>query len=218
MSTEPVAFSLQATPYHPPPKDAKCCASLPENKDEVHEIQYRVPRNYIVWMDNWAGGPQTLVRFKVTFPGFEPLTQTTLPCITLAPADHPQDCAPLEFSIRRGGGSSDPPDDQQFNNMRSAFHSQTPRSGPNGFEIFETGPADARINTYRKKTAEHTLIITCFMRPPGDSHAPTCNNESRLATGNVLQYHIYGDQLKDASEIDTGLRRLAERGFHTKGE
>jgi hypothetical protein len=190
---------------------------LPENRDEVHEIQYRVPRNYIVWMDNWAGGPQTLVRFKVTFPGFEPLTQKTSRCMSVAPADRPWDCASLEFSIRRGGGSSDPPDDEQFNNMRSAFHSQTPRAGAYGFEEYDTGPAKAKITTYRKNTETHTLILTCFVRQQGDNHAPTCNNESRLATGNVLQYHIYGDQLKDAEQIDAGLRRVAE-SFHSKGE
>ena len=158
-------------------------------------------------MDNWNGGPQTLVRFKVRFPGFEPLTEKTKPCMSLPPLYRPSGCVPLEFSVRRGG-AGDLSDDERFSNARTLFHSQTPLPGPYGFELYETGPTDARLNTYRKKTPEHTLVIDCFMRPPGDEHSPTCSNHSNLPSGNVLQYHLYGDQLQDAEQIDGGFRAL----------
>ena len=35
-------------------------------------VKYKVPRNYISHMDSYEGGPQDLVNFKATFPGFEP--------------------------------------------------------------------------------------------------------------------------------------------------
>src|SRR6266478_138373 len=57
MSTDPVTFSLIGVPYHEVPKNAKCCESLPEHEDEFRQIQYRVPRNYLVQMDKWNGGP-----------------------------------------------------------------------------------------------------------------------------------------------------------------
>jgi hypothetical protein len=54
-------------------------------------------------MDDWNGGPQTQVRLKVTFPGFEPLTLDTEHCMSLSPAFRPTTCTPLAFALRRGG-------------------------------------------------------------------------------------------------------------------
>jgi hypothetical protein len=174
----------------------------------IGNVQYRVPRNYIVWMDNWNGGPQTLVRFKVTYPKFEPLNDKNTPCMSLAPLYRPPGCVPFEFWIT--DGESLPTDEQQFNNTRDLFHSQTPLLGPYGFELYEMGPENARINTYRKQTSEHVLIIQCFLRKPeGDvKHNPVCTNHSRIVNGNELAYRLYGDELKDAEQIDEGFRVL----------
>jgi hypothetical protein len=59
MSTDLVPFSLIGVPHHVAPKNTNCCKpmSLPEYEDEFRAIQYRVPRNYLVWMDKWDGGP-----------------------------------------------------------------------------------------------------------------------------------------------------------------
>lgn len=210
LSTDLVAFSLIGAPYHPPPQGAKCCGVLPEYEEEYRQIWYHVPRNYLVLMDKWDGGPQTLVMFKVTFPGFEALTVKNQACMSLPAAYRPPGCRPLEFTIRRGG-AYEPPDDVLFNNARKLFHSQQPLPGPYGFELYETGPVEARINTYRKKTPTHTLVIQCLMRRPGDQHPATCNTTSRLESGNVLGYHLYSDQLEHAEEIDDGIERLITR-------
>ena len=131
----------------------------------IDEVHYSVPRNYLVWMDHWGGGPQTLVRFKAALPGFEPFTEKTRACMTAAPANRPAGCVPLEFFIRRG--RSDPTDDERFSNARRLFHSQNPLPGPFGFELYETGPPEARVNTYRKVTGEHMLMIQCILPPSG---------------------------------------------------
>jgi hypothetical protein len=170
----------------------------------IEGIQYTVPRNYIVWMDNWHGGPQTLVRFKATFPDFAPLTEKTRFCMEAPLAYRPADCTPLEFLVRRG--SSEPTDDEQFNNLRKVFRSQVALPGPAGFELYESGPADARMNTYRKRTPEHTLVMECF--PHGDLAKAVCSSDSRLDNGAVLAYLVYGAQLPSAERIDTGIRRI----------
>lgn len=211
MSTELIVFSLAGVPYHAPPKNTNCCKplSLPEHEDEIHQFRYRVPRSYLVWMDKWNGGPQTLVKLKVTFPGFEPLTEKNKRCMSVAPTYRPSGCTPVEFIIR-GGDAYDPPDDVRFNNSRKLFRSQQPLRGPYGFELYETGPLNGRINTYRKKTSDHTLVISC-MRAASDHQPSICGVTSRLASGNVLEYRLYGDQLKDAERIDEGVRRLIAR-------
>jgi hypothetical protein len=169
--------------------------------------QYKVPRDYVVWMDNWRGGPQTLVRFKVNFPGFEPLTETTKSCMSVAPAYRPLGCLPVVFYLRRGGGGDLSPD-EQFNNARTLFHSQTPLPGPDGFELYETGPVIARINTYRKKSHGRTLFVQCILGDLRAKQMPICHSESRLPNGNVLAYGFNGDQLSNADQIDQGLRTL----------
>jgi hypothetical protein len=111
----------------------------------IGDAKYKVPRNYIVWMDNWNGGPQTLVRFKVTYPKFEPLDQKNAPCMSLAPLYRPPGCLPVEFIVANGGQSEGgggwaASDEEAFKNIRHLFHSQTPLPGPHGFELYETGP------------------------------------------------------------------------------
>jgi hypothetical protein len=170
----------------------------------IDDVQYKVPRNYITWMDNWSGGPQTLVRFKVTFPGFQPFNQTTRICMLAAPANRPAGCTPFEFLIRRG--SSDPTDDERFTNIRKLFHSQNPLPGPFGFDLYEIGPPEARTNTYRKMTRDHMLMLTCFAQPA--ERTSICDNHSRLPNGNQLAYHFYGDQLEIIEQVHEGIRVL----------
>ena len=109
----------------------------------IGDARYKVPRNYIVWMDNWNGGPQTLVRFKVTYPKFEPLDQKNTPCMSLAPLYRPPGCLPVEFIVANGGRSVEgggwaASDEEAFNNIRDLFHSQTPLPGRYGFEVYKT--------------------------------------------------------------------------------
>jgi len=184
--------------------------ALPEYENEKRQIIYRVPRNYVVWMEDWNGGAQTLIRLKVTYPGVEPLTPETAQCLALSAALRPAPCTPVGFSLR-GGGAYEPPDDVRFNNARGLFHSQQPLPGPYGFELYETGPPEARINTYRKSTPLHLLVINCFLPNAGPNHLAVCHSDSRLGSGNVLSYFLYSDQLKDAEEIDRGIRQLISR-------
>jgi hypothetical protein len=179
---------------------------------DVGGIRYTAPRNYIVWMDNWRGGPQHLVGFRVTFPGFESFTEKTRDCMTAPPARRPIGCVPVEFFLRNARGELT--DDQKFDNARKLFRSQVPLEGPAGFELYETGPIDARTNTYRKVTPEHTLMIYCFLHSSDGLRRSVCNSDSLLPNGNSLEYHLNGDQLRVAEQIDTGIRKLAHSFAH----
>lgn len=179
----------------------------------IGDVIYKVPRNYIIWMDNWKGGPQTLVRFKVTYPRFEPLDQKNTPCMSLAPLYRPPGCLPVEFIVANGGrnaagGGWAESDEAAFNNARNLFHSQTPLPGHYGYELYETGPENARIETYRKRTPDHLLILTCIFHDPVRRATASCSNASRLADHNELEFLLYFDQLQSAEEIDQGFRSL----------
>lgn len=174
----------------------------------IDNVLYQVPRNYLIQMERWSGGPQTLVGFKVTMPGFDPLTDANKSCMTVAPLYRPPGCAPIEFRII-GGGGSPASDEVAFDNMRSLFHSPTPSKGPYGFDIYETGPEDARIQTYVQRIPDHLLIIQCFPHKNDKTvRRVVCGNHSRLADHNELEYYFYLDQLPFAEQMDRGIRHL----------
>jgi len=211
-STAPVRFSLIAAPYRAAPPNHDCCRpmTIPDDPRNERPVVYEVPRNFLVWMDNWTGGPQTLVKLKVAFPDFAPLTESSRTCLLSPPARRPSGCRPIEFMLRRGG-ADDPPDELRFQNKRDLFLSQEPQRPEGGFDLFLTGPENARINTYRTMAFGHLLIIDCMMDPEGTRASSVCGVQSRLESGNVLEYHIFADQLGDAEKIDKGIRQLIGR-------
>jgi hypothetical protein len=174
----------------------------------IDDVQYQVPRNYLIQMEHWSGGPQTLVGFKVTLPGFDPLTNANKSCMTVAPLYRPPGCAPIEFRVI-GGGGSPVSDEVAFDNMRSLFRSPTPSKAPYGYDVYETGPADARIETYVQRVPDHLLIIQCSLHKNNKTvQRAVCGSHSRLADDNELEYYFYLDQLPDAEQMDRGIRHL----------
>jgi hypothetical protein len=175
----------------------------------IEEVTFRAPRNFIVWLSNWEGTRQELVRFRVTFPGFEPLTDKTAGCISVPPAYRPPGCGAVEFMIR--AGSSDATDERALSNSRTLFRSQTPKQGPFGFELYETGNPDVQTETYVKRAGGKILVIACFVGAvTTKSQTPICSRNSRLDDGVVLQYHLFKSELKDAETLDLGFRKLIE--------
>jgi hypothetical protein len=173
----------------------------------VGNVRYRAPRNYIVNMNNYKGGPQPLVAFELTVPGFEPFSEKTKDCMTKPLAYLPPNCFPVKFNII---GSTPVSDDEGFQNMSDLFHSQSPKQGPYGFELYETGPENARIETYRKQANGHTLVIDCFIQDPQMQREAICNNRSRLQNQNGLNYSFNKNRLQYAEQIDGELRRLLD--------
>lgn len=179
----------------------------------VGNVHYRTPRNYIVTMDDFTGGPQVLVAFKVTFPGFKPLSDTTKDCLTLAPAYRPQGCVPIQFNIISRTPVSD---DEVYSNAQKGTLSPIPKNGPYGFQMYEVGTDSPRTEIYEKHTPDHALVIDCLIIDRLHENI-ICTNSSRLPNQNGINYILNGGryffngaQLKYAEEIDSGLRSLIE--------
>jgi hypothetical protein len=174
----------------------------------IGDVPYQVPRNYLIQMERWSGGPQALVGFKVALPGFDPLTVANNSCMTVALLYRPPGCTPIEFRVIGGGGSA-ASDEAAFDNMRSLFLSPTPSKGPYGYDVYETGPADARIETYVRRVSDHLLIFQCFLHKNDKTdERAVCGSHSRLADDNELEYYLYLDQLPYAEQVDRGIRNL----------
>jgi hypothetical protein len=178
------------------------------------KVRYKIPRNYIVRMFDWSMRRRDdIVTMRVTYPGFEPYSEKTKDCLTKPPLYWPKGCFPVEFWIGVGKGDGDTgrvlTDEDKFNNARNLFHSQTPKPGPAAFEMYETGPDNARTETYRKKHGAQTIFIQCIIFDSNGKRNAICDNTGTpLSTGGFFSYRFYLDQMKDAEEIDTGLRKL----------
>lgn len=175
-------------------------------------VHYKVPRNYISHMDNYKGGPQELVTFKVTFPGFDPLTDKTRQCLTQPQAHWPPGCIPLEFWID-GQGKGMPPlsDKRVFTNSLDLFPDKTPKQGPSGLDVYRNGADKTPLELYTKKTSTHLLVILCRYYEMSTRTVGLCTNYgSPLSNGNGLSYRLDIEQIENAEKMDAGMRSLID--------
>ena len=176
--------------------------------------KYRIPRNYIVNRGNWNNDATNIfLSLKVTFPGFKPLTEETRDCLTRPPLYWPKGCMPIQFWTVVNAHSSEKPyvltDEQKFKNASKLFRSQTPKPGPDGFEMFETGQDNVYIESYHKKLTDRSIYISCILSDHNGKRDATCDDSfSPLPNGGGLSYRFHLNQMEHAEEIDTGLRNL----------
>lgn len=176
----------------------------------VGGVQYRMPRNYLTTMGNWNGGPQDLVSVRVNISDLKPMTEETRMCFTVAPGYRPSGCDPLEFNIGAHGMFSV---DEIFANSRKYFHNHDPIEGPFGYEKYEDGPENARVEFYRKIEGGRTLLYWCQIFDLDGKRGGLCYPEGdRLSTGGELTFSFDLSHLADIDKIDASLRKLVE-GF-----
>lgn len=193
----------------------------------VGNVRYKVPRNYIIKMYRHKSGGQSLVEFKVTFPGFQPLTDETETCMTrtAAYAYDSVDCIPIRFLV--SSGSKRLTEEERFNNALKTLRNPQPAPGPGEFEKFEgphkinQNPSNGKnkIVLYKKMTEKHLLWFSCYFTKWDDGkETGVCTNFfSPLPGGdNSMEFAINFAHLKDAETIDTGLYNLLE-SFTVKG-
>ncbi len=180
----------------------------------VGGIHYRVPRNYLTTMEDWNGGPQAVVTLRVNLPDLKPYSKETFNCFTAKPLDRPPGCEPFSFRINGPDGPSPP---EVFERVRHLFHSQAPIEGPYGFEKYEVGPDNARIEYYYGKADNGQIpFYVCKIFDNHGRRDGLCSPISdRVATSGSLRFFFNLSHLKDITKIDADLRKLV-LGFTVK--
>lgn len=175
----------------------------------IGKISYRMPRNYLTTMANWNGGPQEgFATLTVNIPDMKPFSADTQICFQAKPLDRPPGCEPLQFRLY---GTNGPSADQAFTNMSGLFHSQAPIEGPSGFEKYEIGPDNARLEYYRKIENGTTRVYSCQIFDNHGQRDGLCRPISdRAAQGAFIEYFFNLRHLGDISQIDAGLRKVVE--------
>jgi hypothetical protein len=187
----------------------------------VAGVQYRVPRNYIITMSNWHGGPQEIVTMRVNLIDLGPLTKETQACfaknpfgissnVTVQPTSRATGCMPFQFLLEVPGSAVNA--DQAFANTRGLFHSQEPWIDDSGFEKYEIGPDNARAEFYRKIENGHTRLYWCQIHKDHDDHRDGgCQPVGdRTNTGAALDFFFRLSMVGDIARIDAELRALVE--------
>ena len=126
----------------------------------VGGMHFRVPRNYLITMDNWSGGPQGLVTIRVNLPDMKPLTPQNADCFRARRSDLPPGCEPFRFLIE---GKPLVSTDQAFEKMRHVFRGQIPDHTEFGYEKYEIGPDNARTEYYRMVDDAQTRLYSCLI-------------------------------------------------------
>jgi hypothetical protein len=166
-----------------------------------------MPRNYLLTMDNWAGGPQDLVTIRVNLPDLKPFGDDNRTCFTGAPADRPAGCWLLSVVIDPPGG---PTAEQAFERMRSFFHSQAPIETPLGLDKYEVGPPNARMEFYRILEGKPPLY-SCQIKDSHGRRGGFCDPIGDwIKHGAVIHFFFDLDQLPTINEINHKLRKLVE--------
>lgn len=189
--------------------------SLPRrNNDQIQitfsvgGIKYRMPRNYLVTMENWEGGPQALVVLRVNVDDMQPRTDATRTCFDVVPAKRPPGCDPLQFNVNAPGGVSA---DQAFTNARSLFRTQIATPTSFGFEKYEIGPESARTEYYLRIAKGRTLLYSCFEPDVDGNRQGVCRPiGDRTENGAGITFHFPPEMLPKIEKIDSRIRQLVD--------
>jgi hypothetical protein len=185
---------------------------------------YLVPRNFLIAMSDWAGGPQEFVSMRVNGPRLTPLTKATRRCllddpfapsakIMIEPPSPVTGCMPFEFDIadpdrREASGVTA---EQEFEKVRPLVDSQEYQAGPFGFEKYEFSLNGARMEAYRKVEGGSMVLYVCAVSDDQARRQGVCRPVGdRLTTGAELGYAFSLSMLGVIGEIDADLRRLVE--------
>lgn len=181
----------------------------------VGGVHYQVPRNYVITMDNWSGGPQVLVTLQVNLADLQPVTPATVACFIARPTDRPPGCEPFKFWIEGTGGVSS---DQAFANASKLFHSITPRPTAYGYNEYEIGPDNARIEYYKRVENGKTRLYSCQPFDNRGKRDGICSPISdRMPAGGTIHFFFRLSQMPKIEQIDRRLREIVE-SFTVSGE
>jgi hypothetical protein len=173
----------------------------------VGAVQYVVPRNYLVRMSNWSGGVQGSASLRVTFPGFQPFGKETEACFARDFHARPPGCTLISFDIEPANVRSN----YRFKNAIAGARGPSP--APFGFEVYQLGPDNARIDIYRKTDATGREIIFDCVGVAVDATTPRhgwCTAFAYTSGGGLVHFTFPPDRLGDAESMERGLLALAD--------
>jgi hypothetical protein len=187
-----------------------------------------VPRNFLITMSNWAGGPQEFVTMRLNGPHLTPLTAATRLCLSddpfalsaeimIRPASR-TGCMPFEFDVADPDGreASGVTAEQEFEKIRPLAQSQGALVGPSSFEKYEFVLNDARMEAYRKVEGGRMLLYVCAVSDDHGRRDGVCRPMGGRPTAAAeLNFVFSSSMLGVIQEIDAGLRRLVD-GFAIK--
>jgi hypothetical protein len=174
----------------------------------VGGIHYRIPRNYLTTMEDWNGGPQSLVTITVNIPDMRPVSRETFTCFAAKSSERPPGCEPFSFRIN---GAGRPSADEVIERNRNLFHDQTSIVDRFGFEQFEFGPANARTVFYKTIESGRTRLYICDFNDDRDERNGICQAISdSTTTGAIIKFFFSPKHLSDIAQIDANLRKFVE--------
>lgn len=174
----------------------------------VVDVTYRIPRNYLSKL------PPANPALKVTFPGFKPLTEETRDCFDPKwQHQNPGVCTAFEFillgSLGPAPGGRAYTASERLENIKKNIPGVVRRPGPHGYDIYEIGPPEARIQRYWK--SEGDVLFRCF--GGDDSKRPVvCDSTFRLDDGNHAHFIFRRHHIEHVPAIEAAIRQLVN-GF-----
>jgi len=176
---------------------------------KVVSITYRIPRNYLIYLDT----PSTVPTLKLTWPGLKPLTEETRKCFGSIHQSEQAGCTSFEFlllgSRGPGPGGRALTSTERFENAIRDIARPRPEK-PFGYDLYEIGPEEARTEIYRK--VEGDIHFTCSIAgPEGRKRGGVCRDLFRLDDMNHLQFLFRLPHREHIPEIEKGMRELMAR-------
>jgi len=164
-------------------------------KVKIGAVTYAIPRNYILYPIN--GQPVVL---QVTYPGFQPLTEETRPCI-----EHKiwRQCLPIQLRIELG-----PHNNVMMGNLLKNGQITLRSDHPLGYNIYEEGPENARIEIYRREL--DNIFINCYLIPENDAPDSICEDfiDVDPQHSNIIRIFIGRKNIGDIPEINEQVTKL----------
>jgi hypothetical protein len=164
---------------------------------KVVDVTYRIPRNYLIS----TGEIPTL---KLTWPGLKPLTEETRKCFGSILQSEQVGCTSITFHLLGSRGPAPGgrafTNTEMFENFMRGFDLKR-KEGPFGYDLYELGPQDARIETYRKTDGD--IYFHCS--------SLVCSDMFRLYDMNHIQFHFRRQQIGHIAEIEAAMRQLMEQ-------
>lgn len=163
-------------------------------------VRYKIPRNYIIQMDHWRGGPQKSVGLKMTYPDLQPYSKKTEAMF--------RDWPGLILSVDMVSGLHESEDG--FENMIALMDDKNPEPGPYGFEHYHLGPPDARSDFWKIKAFRRIIIFDCT---PFDNHGlpdGLCHHVVRTRSGAMISYFFSQRHLDIAADVDERIVNLID--------